>query len=358
MRTDQRRILIVRPSALGDVCRSVAVLWSLREAFPDATIDWVVEDRWADAVRGHPAVNEVIEFPKRRFRGALWNPVVGMEAISWFARLSVRRYDTVIDAQGLARSALMSLCTRAPTRIASKPSLEFAWIAANVRVEADPSMHVVDRMLGLVEAAGAKARPNMRLVATPRDIDSCRALRDRVGIAGRYIVVAAANRWEGKRWKSERWRAALAELSGDLQRAGVTAVCWIGGPGEDHEVAGSIPDGREVAAIVHHNLAGMMTVGETMALVASSSLVISLDSAPAHMAVGFGVPVIALFGASKPETDGPYGHLAWCLHGGRGERLEARGHRAAAQGTAMMDRIEVAALVSMVRRRLDSEGMA
>ena len=61
------RILVVRPSALGDVCRTVPVVASLRAAFPDARIDWVVQDSFAAAVAAHPAVDEVVAFPRARF---------------------------------------------------------------------------------------------------------------------------------------------------------------------------------------------------------------------------------------------------------------------------------------------------
>ncbi|MEY4787074.1 MAG: hypothetical protein RL692_968, partial [Planctomycetota bacterium] len=131
MRTVPRRILIVRPSAFGDVCRTVPLLWSLRKTFPKAVIDWVVEDRWSPAIQEHPAIDGVVKFPKREFRSCWRNPKTAIKTIQWFWRLRRGRYDLVIDAQGLARSGLMSLVTGAKVRVANRSGREFSWIAAN-----------------------------------------------------------------------------------------------------------------------------------------------------------------------------------------------------------------------------------
>ncbi len=346
-----RRILIVRPSALGDVLRSVPVLWSLRTAFPTADIDWIVEDRWVDAIRASPALSKAISFPKARFRKVVWNPLVGIEAIRWFIALGRQPYDIAIDAQGLARSALMSLASRAPTRVGARSSLEGSWVMANRRVDAPSGSHTVERMLALVEAVGATAKADMRLTAPPESMLSWRSRRDELGITGKYILVAAGNRWPGKRWLSQRWRDSLQQLAPDLAHSGIADIVWIGGASELLQISECVPP-HLGNGVRHHILAGSTTVGETMAAVASSSLVISLDSAPAHMAVGFDVPVVSLYGASDPERDGPYGHRAWCLHGAGGVSLPPRAHRDERVGLAMMEKITVDALVRLVQRRL------
>ena len=268
-----RRILIVRPSALGDVLRSVPVLWSLRETFPEAEIDWIVEDRWIDAIRACPALSKVVSFPKARFRKVVWNPLVGIEAIGWFVSLGRRPYDIAIDAQGLARSALMALASRAPVRVGARSSLEGSWVVANRRVEATLRAHTVERMLALVEAAGATAKADMRLVAPPESMLAWRSRREALGISGKYMLAAAGNRWPGKRWPAQRWRESMEQLAPHLARAGIIHVVWVGGASEFSQIEECVPraDDKEVR---HHILAGSTTVGETMAAVAESSIVI------------------------------------------------------------------------------------
>ena len=356
MRRDARRILIVRPSALGDVCRSVPVLASLRAGFPNATIDWIVEDRWIDAVRAHPGLSNAIPFPKRRFRSVAWNPRVMVECARWFRALHANRYDIVVDVQGLARSGLMSLATRARRRIASTQAREFSWLAATERVATRIDDHVVDAMMRIACAAGGGPGVDLRLAVPADGLQDWHRLRERLGIRGRILVIAAANRWEGKRWSAQRWREALVALAPILVSNGIESVLHIGARGEEAQVQSCVPESIGAPAqdprLTHHVVAGQMSVAATMALIADAALVLSLDSAAAHMAVGLSVPIVSLYGASRPNIDGPYGQLRWCLHGGAGESLAARQHRDAAIGRVMMDRIQVSALVDLVSKRL------
>jgi ADP-heptose:LPS heptosyltransferase len=137
---------------------------------------------------------------------------------------------------------------------------------------------------------------------------------------------------------------------------GIESVLHIGARGEEAQVQSCVPESIGAPAqdprLTHHVVAGQMSVAATMALIADAALVLSLDSAAAHMAVGLSVPIVSLYGASRPNIDGPYGQLRWCLHGGAGESLAARQHRDAAIGRVMMDRIQVSALVDLVSKRL------
>lgn len=262
----------------------------------------------------------------------------------------------VVDAQGLARSGLMSLATGARIRISSRAGREFSWIAANRRVSCASEMHVVDAMLQLVGAVGASTIADMRLVAPSSATKWWADERTRCGIGTSYAIFATANGWEGKRWIADRWRALLSNIAQELAQRGIRDVVWIGGPGEEQQVRTNIGDGPQPEMLVSHNLAGQTTVGQTMAIVQSASLVVALDSAPAHLAVGFGVPLIALYGATQPATDGPYHSERWCVHGGRGERLARHAYRDARRGGAMMERISVDEVAELVRARLRTRG--
>src|SRR5690349_568234 len=127
MPNDPQRILIVRPSALGDVCRTVPVLVSLRSGFPRAKIDWLLQDTFADAVRAHPGLNSVIEFPRARF-AAWWRPSVAADLARWLRGLSRTGYDLVLDCQGLARSGFFSWCTRSARRVGYGDAAELSWL--------------------------------------------------------------------------------------------------------------------------------------------------------------------------------------------------------------------------------------
>ena len=145
---DPQRILFIRPSALGDVVRSLPVVASLRAAFPEATIDWLVQTEFVDAVAAHPDVTAVIPFNRSRL--GRWYLPGGLRSIrTLVGQLRERRYDLVIDGQGLGRSGYLARATRAPRRVGPDDAREFGWLGYTQRVKRHKT-HTVERMLELV----------------------------------------------------------------------------------------------------------------------------------------------------------------------------------------------------------------
>jgi len=298
-----RRILLVRPSALGDVCRTVPVLASLRQAFPDAGIDWVVQDTFVDAVRAHPAVDEVIPFPRRRLAGWWRSPRVAREAVRWFADLRRRRYDVVYDLQGLGRSGLMAFASGAPRRVGFRSAREFAWLGYTARHAPPHAEHVVDQMLELLEREGLDTVRDMRLYAPDDAVAWWKGARrtQRLEENDAYAVLAPTSRWVSKRWPIERW----AGLIRPLRERGFARVVVIGAPGERSQVAPLLA-GEDSDSSPIIDLVGATDIAQTMAMIRDAGLVVANDSAPLHMAVGFDVPCVGLFGPTDPAFVGPY----------------------------------------------------
>jgi heptosyltransferase-1 len=297
-----RRILIVRPSALGDVCRTVPVLASLRRAYPQARIDWVVRDTFAPAIAAHPALNEAILFPRARFARWWRSPAALGEMLGWFWDLRRRRYELVLDCQGLGRSGLISFLAAARRRVGYRQARELAWLGYNVRHPAHPEIHTVDQMLSLLREEGIEPVHDMRLHLAPADHDWWTHERRRLGLDGlRYAVFAPTARWPSKRWPIQRWRQLVRPL---LDR-GLQRLVVVGGPDETAQVEGLVdPAGEAASSVV--DLVGQTTIGQTMAAIADADLVIANDSAPLHVAVGFDRPCVALFGPTDPALVGPY----------------------------------------------------
>ncbi|MHC5112851.1 MAG: glycosyltransferase family 9 protein [Planctomycetota bacterium] len=293
MSSRPENVLIVRPSALGDVCRTVPVLASLRRAWPDARIDWVVRDSLAPAVAAHPDLTEVVPFPRTRFAGAWRRPAVAREVLRWAGELRRRSYDLVLDCQGLSRSGLITRATRAPRRVGFRAARELAVLHYTQRVACDPGAHTVDAMLGLVAAVGVEPVRDMRLYVGDDDRGWWDERHAAEGLE-RYAVLAPTARWESKRWPTERWR----ELAAALPERGYDRIVLVGGPGEERQAAGIAPEALD--------LVGATTIGRTMAVIAGASLVVAHDSAPLHMAVGFDRPCVGLFGPTDPAVVGPY----------------------------------------------------
>ena len=331
-----RRVLLVRPSALGDVCRTVPVLVSVKAAYPEARIDWVVRDAFRATIEAHPDLNEAIAFPRARFARWWRSPGVAIELSRWLGAIRRRRYDLVIDCQGLGRSALITRFTGAPRRVGPRPAREFAWLGYNVRHPVGGSAHTVDAMLELVRGEGIEPVQDMRLYVADDDRAWWARTRDELGVTGRYAVLAPTARWITKRWPIDRWRA----LTGDLVDRGFDRIVVIGAPDEMTQVQDIVPDNADAAARTV-NLVGRAGIGGTMAVIAEAGLVVANDSAPLHMAIGFDRPCVALFGPTDPERVGPYRRPEAVVRGyipGDGPPVN---YRDASRGDALMQLITV-----------------
>ena len=296
---DDPRILLIRPSALGDVLRTVPVATSIRRAFPTATLDWVVQDAFTDAIRGHPEVDRVIPFPRHELSGWWRSGRVARQAWKFFASLD-GDYDLALDLQGLGRSGLMLRASRAGRRIGFSNAREFGWVGANERYDVPRDLHAVDRMLALLKAAGIESHHDMRLKVPEDCEDPWRHLQSRYDLSD-YVVFAPTSRWRTKEWPSERWRA----LATRMLDSGVRRIALIGSPGEKVVLEG-------IASIAPHRiavLAGEASVGMSMAAVREAQLLVANDSAMLHAAVGLATPMVGLFGPTDPKVTGPYGHL-------------------------------------------------
>ncbi len=299
---DPKRILIVRPSALGDVCRTVPVLASLRRAFPGARIDWLVQAQFADAIAAHPALDGIVTFPRSQLAQWWHNPIVGYELLRWFRSLARGGYDFVLDCQALGRSGLITRITGAPRRVGYRSAREFGWLGYTVRYPSPRVPHTVDRMLNLLAAEDIEPVRDMRLHVAQRDVQWWSKFRARLGIdSGDYVVLAPTSRWPSKRWPGEHWSALIEPL---LDRP-VKHLVLIGAPSERSQVRWLAlnPACMDRSVI---DLVGSTTVGQTMAIVQGAQMVIANDSAPLHMAVGLARPCVALFGPTAPARVGPY----------------------------------------------------
>lgn len=337
-----RKIALIRPSALGDVCRTVPVLVSLKRAYPQAEIDWIVQDSFIDAVRAHPDLSGPIPFARKRFSRAGRNLAVTGEMIDWIRRLRERKYDVVYDLQGLARSALIARSIGAPKRVGFADAREGAFLAYTHPIRVGPNVtHTVDRMLGLVAGDGVPPVADMRLYAP--DEDKAWWARKSEFMKGPYAVLAPTSRWEAKRWPAERF----AEIIDSLHERGFAHVVVVGSQTERDQCDAVIAraDGKRIVDLV-----GGTTIGQLMAVIQNCGLIIANDSAALHMAVGFDCPFVALFGPTDISRVGPYHGDEWVLQEvGPDEKLH---HKDARLGTSIMERISVSAVREMVDRCL------
>lgn len=334
-----RSILLIRPSALGDVCRTVPVLARLRARFPEARIDWLVQSGFEPAIHHHPGLSRVVSFPRREMSRDLRR--LRLRSYFDFRRLLREPgYDLVIDAQGLLRSAWFARTTRARARVGYANAQEFGWVFLTRRVPVPREMHTVDRMLALTEALGCQGEPDMRLYASPEDQAWAAEAEPESGT----VVLAPTSRWPGKQWPDERF-AALAER---LLHEGVPRLVLVGARGEEAQCPRLIGLASREPRVA--NRIGATSIGQLMALIERSALLIANDSAAVHMGVGFGRPLVALYGPTEVGRVGPYRREGDVISHRR--TGEAASHKDGSAGRALMERISVDEVFAAARARL------
>lgn len=329
-----KRILLIRPSALGDVCRSVPVLASLRATWPSAEIHWLVQDSFRAAVEFHPAIDGVVPFPRSSFRGGLVRPDRWFSMSRWLVSVGRARWDMAIDCQGLARTGLMLLGSRASIRVGDRSGREGAWLACNRRARCEQGIHEVDRMLAVAQAAGAAITPDARLYVGPSDDHWWQ--RHASGMSSRrYAVLASTSRWVSKAWPRTAW----VDLSKRLAAWDIEAVVLPGSSAEQSDV-GHTADAMRSAGVVVEDLSGRTSVGQLMAVIKSAAITVSNDSAPLHMAVGLGGRCLGLYGPTDPAIVGPWRLPEQAIRAPIVEG-EPHGYRDSRIGSTIMSRLTV-----------------
>ena len=291
---DYRRILIIKPSSLGDVVHALPTLAALRQTFPHAHIAWLVKRQWAGLLERVEGLD------------AVWPVESGVTGwLSAIRRLRAAGFDLAVDLQGLLRSGAMARLAGCPTRIGFANAREGSPFCYTHRVSvATTEMHAVDRYLLVAAACGASVRgaPEFRLRPLPADRQEVAVLLGRHGLPARepWIGVSVAARWPTKRWPPEFFATTMDHL----QEKGLGRVVLIGGP-DDRAAAQAV---KGLLRTVPMDLTGATAPGLLPALLESAALLLTNDSGPMHVAAAMGTPVVALFGPTSPTRTGPYGN--------------------------------------------------
>ncbi len=288
------RILLVKTSSLGDVVHNLPVASDLNRAFPDAQIDWCVEEAFADIPRLHPAVGKVIPVALRRWRKALCAGQTWREVGKFRRAIDADAYDAILDTQGLIKSALICSQTRG-RRYGYAAEVAREALAARFYDETfviPPNAHAVERNRWLAAAAfdtaldlpldyGIQA-PSLALPWLPMM---------------RYAVLFTATSRADKLWDEENW-VTLAQA---LAEHGLAALLPAGSAAERERAT------RIAARVPGALVAPPLSLREIAALTAGAALAIGVDTGLVHLATALAVPTIALYIASDPTLTGVYG---------------------------------------------------
>jgi len=295
------RVLVVRVGAMGDVLHALPAVAALRRMRPDWVVDWVVDPRWApllvNSQGAAPVVHGVFLAETKLWSGrptsmATLRSILGL-------RWEVRQpgYEMVVDMQGTLRSAVIGWM--AGGREFAGYSDPREWLAAGFyqrRIERR-GRHVIEQGAALLgEACGVTLEAEPFALPHEEWADGWEAQMAEAAAPRGVCLLAVGGGWRAKLWPAKRY----GELARELQAMGLDVV--VNAVREDDPVAGEVVAASGGAArVVVCNVAGLI------ALLRRAALLIGGDSGPTHLAAALGVPLVALFGPTDPERNGPWG---------------------------------------------------
>ncbi len=303
------KLLIVRLSAMGDVIHTLPAAQALRNAFPDATIGWLIEERWAELLCASGAARRGRRSPQRpladwvhtvNLRG--WRTsLLKVSTLEQIARVwnDVRseRYQVAVDLQGAIRSGMLARWSGA--RIvygAAQPREAPAslWYSRPVIVRGE---HVIEQNLSVAAAVvGQKLSPPA--IELPHDSAAEERIDKRLREAGilEFAILNPGAGWGAKRWPVERY----GQVARSLAPRGLRGIINYG-PGEENLARAAEAASEGAAAAL------ACSISELVALSRRARLFIGGDTGPLHLAAALRVPVVAIFGPTDPARNGPFG---------------------------------------------------
>jgi predicted lipopolysaccharide heptosyltransferase III len=299
------KILLLQLKRIGDLILTTPAVAALHETFPEAQITLIASHECTDLL---PAIANVDRFliARRNLRD-----------VAVFISTATARFDYCIDFTRNDRSAFLTFLSRARRRVVSYRVREQAKMRARaytdfvgVRMR---DMHTIDYHLALLEPLGAhnaSAAPHLHLPKPA--LERAEALRRDRGLSGAYAILHAGSARHEKLWEPRRWAEVIDHL---VQNNGIKVVL----------TSGASPDEKaHIAAIKNHtrqqivDLSGKTDLLALAALISQARLLLTVDSAPMHLASATGTPQVILFGPTNPFHWRPRGAPTVILQGESG----------------------------------------
>ncbi len=287
---DCKKMLIVKPSSLGDVVHSLPFLNAMKTCFPDTEIHWVIAKGLEGLLDGHPMIDKLIIINKDLWKNLSRAGSTLKEIRELFRQLRHEKYDVVVDLQGLLRSGLITRATHAPLRIGFQEAREGSRFFYTRKVKGGRNIHAVDRYMKIAEELGCAVQE--RVFSFPPSGGN----ENRKPVArSPYAVLVPGARWKTKIWPAGNFGSLASKLPFGSVVIGSSA---------DRAIADAVVSHSDGKAI---SVAGQTSLQQLIEIMRSSEMVITNDSGPMHIAAALNIPVIAIFGPTSPERTGPYG---------------------------------------------------
>lgn len=279
-----KRILIVRTSSLGDLVHMLPAISDIARHVPGASIDWIVEEGFAEVPSWNPAVHEVIPVAHRRWRKSWWAPQTRAERAALRRNLAARRYDVVLDMQALMKSVWLVRQTHGERhgldrRSAREPLASFFY---DVRHTVEFWQPAVIRQRKLAASAFGyeyEGEPDFGLSRFTANAE----------IQSYAVVMPSASR-DDKLWPAENWHAVFDRLA----EHGL-GLKLLSGNEREADRARQLAAGRAGVEIMPR-----MSLTAVAEVLARARIMVGLDSGLTHLCAGLGRPTIGIYKASTP----------------------------------------------------------
>ncbi|MDA1014920.1 MAG: glycosyltransferase family 9 protein [Planctomycetota bacterium] len=287
---EPRRICLIKPSAFGDVAQVLPVLSALRERFPHTDISWVIQAGLSDLINGHPALTDWIPFHRH-------GGVSGW--LTLLKTIRSRRFDLVLDLQGLLRSAAMCLASGAAIRVGLETAREGSHLSCHVLVPGTGrEVPAHERYWRVAQAFGVNTPKPNAIVPLTSD-DNAWAIRETDSLPRPIVGIHAGARWETKRWPAEKFEEVARRVINTWRGS----VVLLGSP-DEKPVSQQIQDQLGNSDRVR-NLTGHSTLKQLAAMLSQIDMLISNDSGPMHLADALQTPVVGIFTCTDATRSGP-----------------------------------------------------
>jgi len=293
-----RSLCLLRLSAIGDTCHALAALRALQAAWPQTEMTWIIGRLEAKLMTAIVPEVECITFDKANTPGELVR-------IRRFLR--ARRFDLLLDMQLSFRASLVSTLVDAPIKLGFDllRARELQWLFTNARIAPAQREHVLDSFMGFVRACGIQPPPPAWNPSLPPDaLDYAHGL---ITDERPTLTISPCSSHTARNWPAERY-AAVADHAA---HAHGMRVVLVGGRTAIEARMGAAIAAAARAPLV--NQIGKDTLPQLLGLLSKSTVLLSPDSGPVHMATMVGLPVIGLYAATNPARVGPYYSRQWCL---------------------------------------------
>ena len=334
--------LIVRLGSLGDVVHGIPVAAALRHEYPGARIDWMVDPRYVELLDLVKGIDRRIPVDPRAIKQG-----AGREKFRTTLReLREADYDAVIDLQGLLKSAMLARSVHGRQTIGfPRKHLREQMARLFYTVAPDPgeATHVIYKNMALLEPLKVVDRRLRFPLDIPRTPTVVQVVA-RFAPDG-YVLINPGAAWPNKQWPPDRFGQVAAAIARDF--GWKSLVLW--GPGEQ-DIAHAVVAASDGAAVA----SPPTTISDLVGIARHARLMISGDTGPVHIAGALGTPIVALYGPTRPERNGPWGLHDIALS--RVQQCSCVYQRSCRKDVRCIDDISVAEVVSAVHRRIGSRG--